>query len=196
MRKILNNILLKIKNNPFMLGIIGSAIGGVIILCSIPIARLLWNLLVSWSNRFSLFFLNKILKLAVSGRMSIDYFIFLLVFVTFISVIINIFSTRWLPFRIKKKSAKKTHIYIFIIIYFLYLITFIFTLNIYNIVHELNARHKQRMGIIAPYINDEKEEELWSKWYSIESKIDYLNLNVELKNIAESNNLKLPKLFY
>ena len=192
----MNNILLKIKNNSFVIGIIGSVIGGVIFLCSIPIARFLWNLLVSWSNRFSLFFLNKILKLAVSGRMSIDYFIFILVFVTFIIVITNTFFTRWLPFRIKKKSAKKSTLYIFIIICFLYLFTFIFTLNTHNIVVELNARHKQRMGIIAPYINDEKEEELWSKWYSIESKIDYLNLNYELENIAESNNLKLPKLFY
>ena len=192
----MNNILLKIKNNPLILAIIGSIIGGVILLCSITMARLFWNLLVSWSNRSSLFFLNKILKLAVSGRMSIDIFIFIFVFFTYIFVITYIFFTRLLAFRIKKKSAKKSTIYIFIIIFFLYLSIFIFTLNSYNIVVELKAKHKQIMGIIAPYINEEKEEELWSKWYSIESKIDYLNLHVELENIAESNNLKLPKLFY
>jgi len=59
----------------------------------------------------------------------------------------------------------------------------------------LSVNFKQRMGIIAPYIDDEKEEELWSKWYLMESKIDYINLNYELENIAEKNNVKLKKPF-
>ena len=190
----MKNILQKIKNNYFINTLIFAFI---IALFINPLAKLTWNFLILMSSRFSLYLINKILRLAISERMPLDIFIFIFAFFAFMLVSLSVYITiARLPFGIKKKSVNKSPMYrryIFIALSIFLLIEFIFILETYTIAFELNVNYKQRMGIIAPYINNEKEEELWSKWYLIESKIDYINLNHELDNIAENNNIKLPK---
>ena len=197
MRKILENILGNIKRNYFVNIIVT---GFIIALFINPLAKLMWNLLILMSNRFSLFLVNEILKFAVRGRTSIDIFIFMFAFSTFILVNVSIIVNIKLSSRTKKKSVNKPSIPVTrlrrmaIATCFLF-VGSAFLLSTYYVVYELNANHKQRMGIIAPCIDNQKEEELWSKWYLLKSKIDYINLNHELENIAESNNIELPKLF-
>jgi len=178
---------------------VGSVIGTIFILLSIPVARCLLELLFSWSNRFSCFIIDTIIKLAISNLNVIGISIFL--FVVFIFMVVFLSAIlRDFPLSIKRTSEKKRQNirlgYILIIEYFILTIFGIFLLNLHFTLESLNTSQKLRMGIIAPYIDDQKEKELWSKWYLIRSKIDYINFNDELDNIAENKNIKLPKSFY
>ena len=186
MGKLLKNFLIDIKSKSFLTVFVFAFI---IALFINPLAKLTWNILILWSNRFFLYLISQILDLTTRGNLPIETFIFLFVFYIFLFM-----TTIQLPLRIKKKTIdikfKKSLIIISSVILLTIFISVVIT---YMIVFELNTDFKRGMGIIAPYINNEKEEELWAKWYSMESKIDYINLNHELENIAESNNLKLPK---
>ena len=159
------------------------------------LAKLTWKLLFSMSNRFSLFLINQIIVIIISGTILIEVLTFVFVFYIFIFLLVEPLTVK-----IKKESThnkvKKIQVdKIGVTILYIFYIIFISVITTHLIVTELNINFKLRMGIIAPYINDEKEEELWSKWYLMESKIDYINLNYELENIAEKNNVKLKKPF-
>ena len=193
----LKNIQKKLKSNPFILGIIGSVIGGILILTSVPLVRFFWKLLFSWSDRFSRLITDSTIKIAIMDVNIIGIITFLFV--------LNVFSWAMLSnlfpkykFNIKEQIGEKISKlrYLVIIIYSI-LLLMIMSLFFINMTGEfLNGIQKLRMGIISPYINDQKEKELWSKWYLINSKVDYINLNYELDNIAENNNIELPTPYY
>lgn len=194
-RKTLKNILKNIKSNPFILGIIGSIIGGILILLSIPIAKLLMKLLFSWSNRLSLFILNFTIRLAIANYDFTGFVTFYFVFVLIIMAICSDFFQ--IPaFYAKKKSGVniRPRKYIFAFTIFIYCLFFLPLIIINNSAKIINLNQIRRMEIIAPYIDDQKEEELWSEWYLLRSKRDYVNLNYEIDNIAENNNVELPKI--
>lgn len=184
----LKNILLDIKSKSFLTTLV---IAFIIAFFINPLAELTWNLLFSMSNRFSLFLINHTIGLILRGSILIEIYIF--VFIFFIFIYLN---ATW-SVKIKKESTYNTIIKYQVqkIGVVILSIIFILVITTHIIVSELSINFKQRMGIIATYISDEKEEELWSKWYLMESKIDYVNLNYELKNIAEKNNVKLKKPF-
>lgn len=194
----MKNILQNIKSNPLILGIIGSMIGGLLILFSIPLSRLLLKLLFSWSNRFSQFIIETTIKRAIMDTNVINVYTFLFVFYIFMIVFFSRVLSKF-TFNIEKISRKKIgniRLYTFTIT-FLFLFFFASFIYFMDVTREsLNATQKLRMGIVAPYIDDQKEEELWSKWYLIKTKIDYISLNYELDNIAENNNIELPKPYY
>lgn len=52
---------------------------------------------------------------------------------------------------------------------------------------------KQHMRIIAPYVDEQKEEELLSQWSLMENQDDYNNLYLIVHAIAEKDGLKLPE---
>lgn len=52
----------------------------------------------------------------------------------------------------------------------------------------------QSVTICSPYISEKEEKELLSKFALIKSRNDYINLNNQLKNIAEQNGVELPEL--
>lgn len=146
-----------------------------------------WDLLISWSNGFSLFLVKRILKFAIKGKMPIEVFSFVFIFFTFLCL--NPLS---LPFGLKTKIKFNMSGIINIVICIFFLVFFIYTTTTYILVFNLHTDFEQKIGIIAPYVNNEIEEELWSKWYSMESKVDYLNLEQEIKKIAENNKIRLP----
>ena len=146
-----------------------------------------WNLLISWSNVFSLFLVKRILKFAIKGKMPIEVFSFVFLFFAFL------YLTNLSPFfEIKKKIIVNKSRILDIVISIFFLVIFIYVVTTYTLVFNINTDFEQKIGIIAPYINNEIEEELWSKWYLMESKVDYLNLAQEIEKIAENNDIKLP----
>jgi hypothetical protein len=149
--------------------------------------KLFWNLLISWSNVFSLFLVKQILKFAIKGKMPIEVFIFVFLFFVFLCLV----SLSSHP-ELRTKIIVSKNWILDIVIYIFFLVIFIYVVTTYIIVFNLNTDFEQKIGIIAPYINNEEEEELWSKWYLMESKVDYLNLEQEIKKIAENNDIKLP----
>lgn len=160
-----------------------------------PLAKLTWNLLFLMSNRLSSLLINQIIGLIIRGTTSIEVYIFMFVFFTFIALFVDPLAVKTKKDstnnKIKKIPVQKIEIVILYIFYIIFIV--VITTNV--IVSELNINFKLKMGIISPYIDNEKEEELWSKWYLMESKMDYINLNYELENIAEKNNVKLKKPF-
>ena len=58
---------------------------------------------------------------------------------------------------------------------------------------QLNTSFNQRLTVIAPYIEAQKEEELKSKWASMKTRKDYENINLNMENIAKSANVILPE---
>ena len=194
----MKNILKNIKSNPLILGIIGSMIGGLLILFSIPLSRLLLKLLFSWSNMFSQFIIETTIKRAIMDTNIINVYTFLYVFYIFIVLLFSSIFSKFKP-NIEKKSRKKMgnilkYTLTIIFLFLLFFASFIYFMDVTRA--SLNATQKLRMGIVAPYIDDQKEEELWSKWYLIRTKIDYISLNYELDNIAENNNIELPQQYY
>lgn len=57
---------------------------------------------------------------------------------------------------------------------------------------QLNTSFNQRLTVIAPYIETQKEEELKSSWASMKTRKDFDELNNTIENIAKSSNVKLP----
>jgi len=180
----LSNNQFDIKNDSLIKTII---IMVVVTIFADRLSELFWNLLFLWSNGFSLFLVKRILKFAIKGKMPIEVFSF--VFIFFIFLCLNPLS---LPFELQKKFKVKMSRIINSAISIFFIIIFLYAITTYILVFNLNTDFEQKIGIIAPYVDNETEEELWSKWYLMESKVDYLNLEQEIKKIAENNEIKLP----
>lgn len=56
-----------------------------------------------------------------------------------------------------------------------------------------NSTFQQRINAIAPYIDEQKEEELKSKWALMHSRNDFDMLDKEIELVAKGNKLALPK---
>ncbi|MGB2985572.1 MAG: hypothetical protein WBE26_06785 [Phycisphaerae bacterium] len=50
----------------------------------------------------------------------------------------------------------------------------------------------QHMRILAPYLDEQAEEELMSEWSSMRSKADYDSLYEKLHDIVQKNGVELP----
>ncbi len=59
--------------------------------------------------------------------------------------------------------------------------------------HYLNLRFSRKMIILKPYLSEQQEDELLSKWALMESRDDYRAINDVLHGYAEKNNVKKPK---
>ena len=51
---------------------------------------------------------------------------------------------------------------------------------------------KRHMMIVAPYIDEQKEEEIFSSWALMDSRADYDSIYVILETIAADNSIELP----
>ncbi len=58
---------------------------------------------------------------------------------------------------------------------------------------QLNTSFTQRLKTIAPYIDEQKEEELNAKWSIMKSRKDFELIDYEVESIAANNKIKLPK---
>jgi hypothetical protein len=58
---------------------------------------------------------------------------------------------------------------------------------------QLNASFSQRCDVIAPYVDEQEEQILRSKWASMKSRKDYENINQYSEGLAKSKNVNLPK---
>jgi len=180
----------------------GSIIAWILILCIRPAGKFIWKLLFSWSDNLSRLITDRIIRAAIMDLNLIDFAIFLCVGFLF-SFVIG-YSNFFLNIKVnteKKEESKIKRItkvkYIFLKFALISLIFIIFLFYLIDSTSEsMNVTQKMRMCIIAPYINEQIEEELWSKWYLISSKIDYIDYNNELDIIAENNNIELPKPYY
>lgn len=198
----MKNIIKIIKNNSLISGIMGSMIAWILILCIRPASKFIWKLLFSWSNSLSRLITDRIIRAAIIDLNLIDFAIFLCV-VFLMGVVIgysNIFQNIKVNTK-KKEESKITRItkvkYIFLKFALISSLSIVFCFYLVDSTGEsINVTQKMRMCMIAPYINEQIEEELWSKWYLISSKIDYIDYNNELDIIAENNNIELPKPYY
>ena len=53
----------------------------------------------------------------------------------------------------------------------------------------LEFRH---INILAPYLNEQEEEQIISEWSLMENRAVYREINNKLEKIAERNNIILP----
>lgn len=188
----MKNILSEIKSKSLLATLI---IAFIIAFFINPLAKLSWNLLFLMTNRLSSFLINQIIDSIIRGNTLIEVYIFIFVFATFMFLFVDPLAVKTKKESTNNKIKKIPVRKIEIICLYLFYIIFIVVITTNIIISELNINFKLKMGIISPYIENEKEEELWSKWYLMESKMDYINLNYELENIAEKNNFKLKKPF-
>lgn len=190
----MKNIFKKIKIDSLISGILGTLIVMILALCLRPVGIFIWKLIFSWSNSISRLITDKIIRIAIINPNFTDLVFFMCVFFLF-GFLMSAAS-------IKKKEETKTERMIklkYIFMKFLLTSLFIFTIIFYilNIIsQEINLAQRMRFYIITPYITEQKEEELLSKWYLISSKTDYIEYNNELEIIAKNNEIKLPKTFY
>ncbi len=92
-----------------------------------------------------------------------------------------------------EKHAKKLIIptYVYQVLIFL-----IFANDIFSsyVDLKLNTSFAQRCTVIAPYIDDQTQKILQSKWASMKSRKDYEVVNKYLEDIAKSKNVVLPEV--
>jgi len=191
----LKNILKNITSNSLILGIIGSVIGTLLILYTPTLVRFFFKLLFSWSNIFSNLIIDSTIKAAVREFKFIGYYTFLLVMITFGLVYLSLTKLEYSYLHSIKKqpdAIKRTIMLVYMLLAILIIASAANAISVEGII----VTQKLRIDIIAPYINEQIEEELWSKWYLISSKIDYIDYNNELDIIAENNNIELPKPYY
>jgi len=89
----------------------------------------------------------------------------------------------------KESTSKKVMFYLFCIIISLSL-TFFISTKFYQL--SLISSFKQHVRIIAPYISEQEEEVLISKWSLMKNSHDYEDINAALDKIAKQNNIILP----
>jgi len=191
----LKNILKNITSNSLILGIIGSVIGTLLILYTPTLVRFFFKLLFSWSNIFSNLIIDSTIKAAVREFKFIGYYTFLLVMITFGLVYLSLTKLEYSYLHSIKKqpdAIKRTIMLVYMLLAILIIASAANAISVEGII----VTQKLRIDIIAPYINEQIEEELWSTWYLISSKIDYIDYNNELDIIAENNNIELPKPYY
>lgn len=58
---------------------------------------------------------------------------------------------------------------------------------------QLNSTFNQRTNAIAPYIDDQQQKILNSKWALMKSKDEYIEIKHYIEKIAKDNNINLPK---
>ena len=91
-----------------------------------------------------------------------------------------------LPITLRKKI-----LLILLLLIFHVLLLSIISTKAYQL--SLVSSFKQHMRVVAPYIEAQEEEILFSKWSLIKNKSDYEEVYFMLENIAEKNDIKLPE---
>ncbi|HEX9513632.1 MAG TPA: hypothetical protein VF939_24240 [Puia sp.] len=56
---------------------------------------------------------------------------------------------------------------------------------------ELNLSFDQRLTAVAPFLTENEEKLIKSKWATMQEEKDFQAINTELENIAQKNNIKL-----
>jgi len=52
---------------------------------------------------------------------------------------------------------------------------------------------KRDMRVLAPYLDDDEEERIFSRWSLMKGESDYEKIYNELRNVAEENGIELPE---
>lgn len=70
-------------------------------------------------------------------------------------------------------------------------------LSLLSFIHadlQMNTSFNQRLNALAPYIDEQQEEVLFSEWAFMKSKSDYKRINESMDKMAEEKGIVLPKL--
>jgi len=89
-------------------------------------------------------------------------------------------------------SNKKVYFSFYLMNLFIFIFTIVFlSTKIYQL--RLITSFKQHMRIVAPYISEQIEEEIYSQWSLMNKEEDYMNVYIKLQTIALKNKLVLPR---
>jgi len=132
--------------------------------------------------------------------MDFGFLFYILLFSLIIGVSLGLLSSKWRSSRSKgetgeelKESSvlrKKIISTIFLTVIILFCLVQLST-KAYQL--SLISSFKQHVQIIAPYIDEQKEELILSEWSLMKSSSDYDTIYFKLNNIAKINNVKLPE---
>ncbi len=90
-----------------------------------------------------------------------------------------------------KRSGKKIVILMVIIWSAMYITLF---MSLWSLWFQLKitSSFEQHMKTVAPYLEEDEEEIIWSKWTQMKSEKDYNAIYKRLKDIAAENSVELP----
>lgn len=89
-----------------------------------------------------------------------------------------------------KNKKQRIAFYLLNIFFSIFIILFLST-KVYQL--KLISSFKQHMRVIAPYITEQTEEELYSQWSLMSNSNDYDAIYFRLRLIASKNQLELPE---
>jgi hypothetical protein len=131
--------------------------------------------------------------------MSFGFFFFFIVFVALICISVGLIIYQWTndvaPEKIEKESISKNILRKKVITTLLLLFSAMyFTVQISTKLYQLSliSSFKQHLAIIAPYIDEQKEELILSQWSLIKTNEDYEAVYIKLTDVAKNNKLDLP----
>ena len=165
-----------------------------------PIIDFFWNLIVLFSdNVYEGFVDHMYVSAALGNRDVFSALTFTIIVSLSLGFIVSIEVVDYIIIpRLKrgKDSISKSSIFTLRIVRSLCgFIAIIGSLSIFSIRYvdfQVNTSFWQRLDALAPYISEQTEEILRSRWALMKSRNDYVEINNELERIAKKQGIELP----
>jgi uncharacterized membrane protein YfcA len=146
---------------------------------------------------------NMLYKNAALGHRN---YVDVMLFLTFISIVIGAMVGALISLLIRKKISKiderktskiqkfLTITLIVLLIYFLVDSTWSAILIMSDL--QMNTSFEQRINVLAPYITEQQEKELRSSWALMQRRIDYEKINKTMNFFSQQYDIELPPLLW
>ena len=188
-----------VKTKSFRYNIIASIVASSLFLIFIdPIISSFWGLIL-WSSNFIIdSLIDKVYQSAALGHRNHFAYMILVLLTTPVIAFSSIKILQSFPIESRKKQKEITsktrfdRIKNFLtgalgLVLILILTTFGFADLQYN------TSFNQRLTVLHPYLADQEYKKLKSSWAKMETREDYLELNMTIENLAKENKIDLPK---
>ena len=202
---------LKKNSTPIVIGLISTMLFLYVLQ---PLLELIGNFSISVASSISSVYVDKIYsQIAHLEIMNYGYFFYMLFVSCFSIVTIAITVTLWkeesknlitetkdhaldqdelLKLESKRQPKRRNKKIRFTVISSVITVLSITTISTKTYQLSLLSSFKQHLRIVAPYIDEQKEEKILSDWSLMQSKTDYISIYVKLNEIAKDNNIELP----
>ena len=211
------------KDKTIKKGVIAGIIASIIFMVILePLMKLIWSFLINTSSSIYTSYFNSIFKNAALGhRNHVDFMTYAILTIIFIGVMTFFYLKTYFYMKtsrydnsitqdktkeqieneVAKIASKITKLNNRMKIIFVVgaVCCFIFScISFSNLFKEysnlqLNTSFNQKINAISPYINDNEQKVIISKWALMNSKNDYLEIKRNIDNIAKMNHFQLPE---
>lgn len=182
-------------------GVIASVIASLLFVVVIqPLLRLVWSLVLSHGSRFLQGYVDSIyLNAALGHRNYVDVVLLVLVYSASSGLFVGmatVLTRRVIQPDPQPRKPRRYHLVLFwFMVLMFHLAAFYSGVRIYADM-QLNTSFQQRIRVLAPRLSDLQMKELEAAWASMQTRVDFLAIQMGMEQIAEQNNIVLPRALW